>query len=119
MEGNFKYLREKHLIESVILIIKLVADKRSSRFDTLNGLLKLQIIDLINLGYEFNDDENCVEFGLKSTVSTAGNDIYNFNQKCDEDESVEVISGIVNKKMDGEDVKIREEAYSKYMNMFE
>lgn len=45
-----------------------MADKRSSRFDTLNGLLKLQIIDLINLGYEFNDDENCVEFGLKSTV---------------------------------------------------
>jgi hypothetical protein len=63
-----KYLREKHLTESEILELKLVADKRSSRFDTLNGLLKLQIIDLINLGYEFNDDENCVEFGLKSTV---------------------------------------------------
>ncbi len=109
----------KHLTESEILELKLVADKRSSRFDTLNGLLKLQIIDLINLGYEFNDDENCVKFGLKSTVSTVGNDIYNFNQKCDENESVEVISGIVNKKMDDEDVKIREEAYSKYMNMFE
>ncbi len=51
--------------------------------------------------------------------STAGNDIYNFNQKCDENESVEVISRIVNKKMDDEDVKIREAAYSKYMNMFE
>lgn len=63
-----KYLREKHLTESEILELKLVADKRSNRFNTLNELLESQIIDLINLGYEFGDDENCVEFGLKSTV---------------------------------------------------
>jgi len=50
---------------------------------------------------------------------TAGDDRYNFNRKCDANESVETISRIINYDMDDDDVKAREEAYSKYIKMFE
>ena len=42
--------------------------KESSAFHTLNEFLKMQIIDLINLGYEFYDKESSIEFGIKSIV---------------------------------------------------
>lgn len=51
--------------------------------------------------------------------STAGDDRYNLNQKCDDNESVEVISRIINYNMSADDVKSREKAYSQYINMFE
>lgn len=50
--------------------------------------------------------------------STAGDGSYDLNQKCDDNESVEVISRIINKRMDADDVKAREEAYAQYINMF-
>lgn len=63
-----KYLQKECLSKSEILELKIVANQKSDGFNTLNELLKVQIIDLINLGYEFHDDKGNVEFGLKSTV---------------------------------------------------
>ncbi len=63
-----KYLKGKQLSETEISELKRIVQKSQNEFNTLNELLKLQIIDLINLGYEFSDDENRIEFNLKSTV---------------------------------------------------
>lgn len=63
-----KYLKGKQLSETEISELKRIVQKSQNEFNTLNELLKLQIIDLINLGYEFSDDENRIEFNLKSSV---------------------------------------------------
>lgn len=63
-----KYLQRGYLSKKEMLELRFLTDKKSSDYHTLNELLRLQIIDLINLGYEFSDEDNDIEFGIKSTV---------------------------------------------------
>lgn len=65
--------RDYHILVFRILIsknleLKLADGKKRDAYETLNKLLKMQIMGLINLGYEFGDEEDSVEFSLKSTV---------------------------------------------------
>ena len=63
-----KYFAEKHLSPDEILELKLVAAKRNNTFRTLNEMLKLQILNLLTLGYDFEVSKNGMEFNLKSTI---------------------------------------------------
>lgn len=63
-----KYLREKELSEGEIQELKLTTQKEIEKVNTINDMLELQIIDLLKLGYDFNDDKRSVDFDLKSTV---------------------------------------------------
>ena len=63
-----KYCEDHHLSKDEIRELKSITQKSPNKFNTLNDILEAQIIDLLNLGYEFHDNEGCIEFNLKSTV---------------------------------------------------
>ncbi|MDL2302732.1 hypothetical protein LJC58_10350, partial [Lachnospiraceae bacterium OttesenSCG-928-D06] len=63
-----KYSQKKQLSRTEITELELITCKKSNTIHTLNELLKEQIIDLINLGYEFCKEESSVDFGLKSSI---------------------------------------------------
>lgn len=60
------YMKEQ-LSEEEIQIVKLISQKKTRKYSTLNNLIETQIIEILKLGYSFSDDIN-LEFDLKSTI---------------------------------------------------
>lgn len=63
-----KYYEKRCLKEVEIQELRQITQKETNAIVTLNEFIELQIIDLLKLGYEFREDENSVQFELKSTV---------------------------------------------------
>lgn len=63
-----KYSVKKQLSNIEVSELKSATQKTINSIYTLNEMLELQIIDLLNLGYEFYADEKKVDFNLKKTI---------------------------------------------------
>lgn len=63
-----KYSLDRHLSSNEVNTLKLIMGKKINIINTLNELLEVQIISLLNWGYEFENDNNIIEFEPKSTV---------------------------------------------------
>lgn len=73
-----KYYLNKDLSPDEIRELKQLTQKRVNTCNTLNDFLELQIIEIINLGYTFCNDN--LEFDLKSTVFMSDDESINLEK---------------------------------------
>lgn len=68
--GNIleKYLKQRNLVHDELEIIRKESKKRIDYVNTIGDLLELQIIGLLNLGYNLENEDVGMNFELKSTV---------------------------------------------------
>lgn len=75
-----KYYLDKHLSEDEIQNLKLLLQKKTCTYSTLNSFIEFQIIEILKLGYIFFDDNN-LKFDLKSTIFMSEDAAKNFEER--------------------------------------
>lgn len=74
-----KYYSNKHLSKDEIQYLKLLSQKNSCTYSTINGLLEFQIIEVLKLGYTFFN--NNLKFDLKSTIFMSEDEAKNYEER--------------------------------------